>query len=85
MSSHFAAKDSNYFRSYILKMYGQELDSFVLKLKNLWKAGRNASLNIQANTGNLSVELDPDDHVLHPQHGIQRHCFKNGPAHQKRR
>ena len=34
---------------------------------------------------NLSVELDPDDQVLHPQDGIHRHGSRNGPARQRRR
>ena len=61
-----------------------EIDSFILKFKNLMSAGRNASLNIQVNAGkahvNLSVELEHPAGGDHPRHGS-----KNGPARQRRR
>ena len=34
-----------------------ELDSFVLKFKNLWRSERNASLSIKKSDVHLSVEL----------------------------
>ena len=63
----------------------QEIDSFILKYKNLMSARRNARLNIQAKAGkayvNLSVELEHPAGCDHP----QNHRSKNGPARQRRR
>ena len=45
-----------------------EIDSFVLKFKNLWKSGRNANLTTNSNAGKadvvLSVELDEPFHFF---------------------
>ena len=61
-----------------------ELDSFVLKFKNLWQAGRNANLTIKTIGGkveaNLSVELG-DAPVL-PIHFKYK---KSSPSRQRRR
>ena len=70
-------------------MASLEIDSFVLKFKNLWRAGRNASLTIKANAGkahvNLSVELDHHADRDHPQHVKLLQGSRNGPARQRRR
>ena len=62
-----------------------EIDSFVMKFKNLWKSGRNANLTIKSNAGKaevvLIVELDEPIHqTQHPHHQSSR----NGPAWQRR-
>ena len=66
-----------------------EIDSFVMKFKNLWRAGRNASLTIKANAGkalvNLSVELEHHADCDHPQHVNLHNGSRNGPARQRRR
>ena len=64
-----------------------EMDSFILKFKNLWKSGRNANLTIKSNAGKaevvLRVELEePADHA-HLQH--PHHRARNSPAWQRRR
>ena len=65
-------------------MANQELNSFILKFKNLWKSGRNANLTIKSIAGkahvSLNVELDetPSD-LDEAQHGrLQK--SRNGPA-----
>ena len=35
----------------------KELDSFVFKLKGLWKAGRDAALTVETNAGQAWVHL----------------------------
>ena len=73
-----------------MKMADQELNSFILKFKNLWKSGRNANLTIKSIAGkahvSLNVELDdnPADLDQH-QHGKLRNGSRNGPARQRRR
>ena len=64
-----------------------EMDSFNLKFKNLWKSGRNANLTIKSTSGKakviLSVELDEPAVHAHLQH--HHHPARNGPARQRRR
>ena len=70
-------------------MAGLEMNSFVMKLKNLWNAGRNATLNLETIAGkvkvSLSVELDNPDGGEQPQHWIQNSGSRNSPAQQRRR
>ena len=72
-----------------------EIDSFVLKLKNLWKAGRDAKLTIETVAGEAFVTLSVKG-LPEPQHDIhvpEIHSFlypkvkqpRNGPARQRRR
>ena len=68
-------------------MTHNELDSFVVKLKNLWSAGRNAKLSVETVAGKATVtlsvvDLDVPPHVqlLH-----QQRRPRNGPAQQRRR
>ena len=69
-------------------MTGLEIDSFMIKFKNLWNEGRNATLNLETIAGkvkvNLSVELDNPYDGEKPQHRIQN-CSRNSPARQRRR
>ena len=71
-------------------MANQEINSFILKFKNLWRAGKNANLTIKSLAGkahvSLNVELDdnPADLDQH-QHGKLRNGSRNGPARQRRR
>ena len=73
-----------------MKMANQEINSFILKFKNLWRAGKNANLTIKSLAGkahvSLNVELDdnPADLDQH-QHGKLRNGSRNGPARQRRR
>ena len=63
-----------------------EIDSFILKFKNLLLSGRNATLLIKSNAGkaevNLSVELGEIPPPPDQQH-FQR--SRNGPSRQRRR
>ena len=63
-----------------------EIDSFILKFKNLLLSGRNATLLIKSNAGkaevNLSVELGE---ILPPPDQQHCHWFRNGPSRQRRR
>ena len=66
-----------------------EIDSFVLKLKILWKAGRNANLSIDTNAGKVALtlrveDLEESDPVPDAQHQRFRRS-RNGPAQQRRR
>jgi hypothetical protein len=86
MFAILVGKASNYFRSEIFKMAHCELDSFVLKFKNLWQAGRNANLSIKSNGGKVEVHLSVElgDAPFVTSHGhIPR--SKNGPSRQRRR
>jgi hypothetical protein len=80
MFACIAGKAFNCFRSEMLKMGHNELDSFFLKFKNLRQAGWNAKLTLDSNHGklevNLSVELG-DAHVFRKS--------KNSPSRQRRR
>ena len=63
-------------------MFVSELDSFILKFKQLWKAGHVAHLDVDASAGKawvgLRVQLgDPHDH--------QEARSKNTPSRQRRR
>ena len=69
-----------------------EIDSFVLKFRNLCHAGFKASLTLEAENGKAVVSLKaglghlPVPFILPPPHG-QRHHFPNshrGPAYQRR-
>ena len=58
-----------------------EIDSFYVKFKNLLLSGRNASLTIKSNDGELdSVHLKPAQEYNHYHRGS-----RNGPARQRRR
>ena len=64
----------------------QEIDSSVVKFKNLWKAGRNANLTLKVNAGKAEINLcvkDIDElpHIPFPYPRQSR----NGPAQQRRR
>ena len=72
-----------------------EIDSFVLKLNNLWKAGRDAKLTIETVGEEASVTLSVKG-LPQPQHDVhvpELHNFlrpkvkqpRNGPARQRRR
>ena len=60
------------------------MDSFVMKFKNLWNAGRNATLNLETIAEkvkvSLSVELDIPDGGEQPQHWIKNSGLRNSPA-----
>ena len=61
-----------------------EVKSFVMKFKNLWKAGRNANLTINSNAGKASVTLQIVD--LEIPHDVYQHKrSRNGAAQQRRR
>ena len=59
-----------------------ELNSFVYKFRNLWKAGHTASLKIEARAGEAWVELHVGLGVPHPVQGEQQH---HGNSRQRRR
>ena len=61
-----------------------EIDSFVQKFKNLWHAGRNASLCIKSVGGKAHVDLSVE---LGEASRTAAHHFRsrNGPARQRRR
>ena len=59
-----------------------ELNSFVHKFRNLWKAGHTASLKIEARAGEAWVELHVGLGVPHPVQGEQQH---HGNSRQRRR
>ena len=69
-------------------MARKEIDSFILKFKNLLLSGRNATLVLKSNAGkaevNLSVELGDVLSQPHSQHR-QRHGPRNGPSRERRR
>jgi hypothetical protein len=63
-----------------------EIDSFILKFKNLLLSGRNATLVMKSNAGKAEVSLNVDlGHVppLPVQH--QEHRSRDGPSRQRRR
>ena len=65
-----------------------ELDSFFVKFKNLWSAGKNASLLIKSLAGKavVKLELDLGDAPIQPTlHAFHQQRFRNGPARQRRR
>ena len=59
-----------------------ELNSFVNKFRNLWKAGHTASLKIESRAGEAWVELHVGLGVPHPVQGEPRH---HGNARSRRR
>ena len=61
-----------------------EIDSFVQKFKNLWHAGRNASLCIKSVAGKAQVDLSVElgEAPRPPAHHFRS---RNGPARQRRR
>ena len=64
-----------------------EVDSFIVKFKTLWKAGRNASLKISVNAGKAAVTLhvrELDGLPLVPVHHQPR-LSRNGPSQKRRR
>ena len=66
-----------------------ELDSFVVKFKNLWSSGRNASLLIKSVAGKaevkLELELGDAPAVLPSMHELQQRRSRYGPARQRRK
>ena len=63
-----------------------EIDSFILKFKNLLLSGRNATLVLKSNAGNAEVSLNVDLGQVPPlpaQHVHQR--SRDGPSRQRRR
>ena len=64
-----------------------ELDSFVIKFKNLLSSGRTASLLIKAVAGKAEVKLEVklgDALVQPPLHEHHHQRSRNGPARQRR-
>ena len=65
-----------------------ELDTFVFKFRNLWRAGRNARLYVEANAGKANVSLHLDLGDSPPQTGPPQgphHHKRNSPSQQRRR
>ena len=63
-----------------------ELDSFLLKFKNLLCAEKDATLTFRAEAGRVSVSLSVDlGHVLSDQGQLPPCGPRNGPARQRRR
>ena len=60
-------------------MAHKELDSFILKFKNLWQAGRNAKLSLKSVDGKAEAHLSVE---LGDAPAIQR--SRNGPSWQRR-
>jgi hypothetical protein len=89
MCSHLAVKVSNYFRSEILKMASQEIDSFVGKFKYLSHAGFKATLKIEAEHGEALVTLRAELGSIPPPFYLPRPPSQTpqayrGPAYQQR-
>ena len=64
----------------------QEIDSFVVKFKNLWKAGRNASLILKVDAGKAEINLCVKDIDEPPRIPFSYpRQSRNGPARQRRR
>ena len=64
----------------------QEIDSFVVKFKNLWKAGRNASLTMKVDSGKAEINLCVKDNDEIPRIPLPYpRQSRNGPAQQRRR
>ena len=63
-----------------------EIDSFILKFKNLLLSGRNATLLIKSNAGNAEVSLSVELGEIPPQPDqLHRHRSRDGPSQQRRR
>ena len=62
-----------------------EIDSFILKFKNLLLSGRKATLLIKSNSGNAEVSLSVELGEIPPPPD-QQHCHRshNGPSGQRR-
>ena len=63
-----------------------EIDSFILKFKNLLLSGRNATLVLKSNAGNAEVSLNVDlgQFTPPPTQHVQ-HRSRDGPSRQRRR
>ena len=63
-----------------------EIDSFILKFKNLLLSGRNATLVLKSNAGNADVSLNVDLGQVPPQPTQHvHHQSRDGPSRQRRR
>ena len=63
-----------------------ELDSFVLKFKQLWKAGVEAHLAVDSHAGQAWLHLHvPLGQAPGPNHEVQKLKNKNNPSRQRRR
>ena len=67
-----------------------ETHGFVQKFKNLWQAGRNASLTNKSSAGKAQVELSVElgeatPVAAHGSHQKMHNLSRNGPARQRRR
>ena len=63
-----------------------EIDSFILKFKNLLLSGRNATLVLKSNAGNAEVSLNVDlGQVPPPPAQPVHHRSRDGPSRQRRR
>ena len=67
-----------------------ETHGFVKKFKNLWQAGRNASLTNKSSAGKAQVELSVElgeatPVAAHGSHQKMHNLSRNGPARQRRR
>ena len=63
-----------------------EIDSFILKFKNLLLSGRNATLVLKSNAGNAEVSLNVDlGQVPPPPAQHVHHPSRDGPSRQRRR
>ena len=63
-----------------------EIDSFILKFKNLLLSGRNATLVLKSNAGNAEVSLNVDLGKFPPQPAQHVHQqSRDGPSRQRRR
>ena len=61
-----------------------EIDSFILKFKNLLLTGRSATLVIKSNAGKAEVSLNVELGHVPPPSG-QNQKYPNGPSRQRRR
>ena len=62
-----------------------EIDSFILKFKNLLLSGRNATLVIKSNAGKAEVSLNVELGLVPPPPALhQYHRSRDGPSRQRR-
>ena len=61
-----------------------EIDSFILKFKNLLLTGRSATLILKSNAGKAEVNLNVEVGHVHPPSG-QHQKSRSGPSRQRRR
>ena len=70
-------------------MYDAELDSFLLKFRQLWRAGYDAHLNVNSHAGQawvgLHVRLGHAQGPLNQDHVKNVNKARNGPSRQRRR